>query len=231
MGFRAEPLKKKSNYYTIKDGSFRLPSHKDDPEVRPREYTNPKTGESGVAYEKGFKALYGVITDISFRENTLKDGTTLRSLNISLGEDEQGTEQVISLPIDSRYSSDFLKKLPAINLEQEVRLMPYDFEDQGPRQVGISVCHRNPDTDQFDVKVKDYFLEVVEKNGKKEYLNLFGFPKATEEDAHDWPFYFKKVNKFLINYATKNVLPKLNKSGVVEGLKEVANEEKGEIPF
>lgn len=209
MAFRSEPMKKRAVYYSIKDATFRLPSDKDDTEAVRREYKNPKTGDEGVAYERAFRALYGNITDVSFHENVLKDGTVLRSMNIALGEDDNGVAQIVSIPVDSRYTSDFLKRLPKIDLTKEVRLMPYDFEEKGPRQVGISVAHMNPDTQEFTEKVgNDFFVKVEEKDGKKIYTNLHGFPEVTDEDSSDWQFYFKKVNKFLVNYAKQNILPK-----------------------
>lgn len=207
--FHADPITKKANYYSIKDGSFRVKTDKDDSEAVRREYTNPKTGEEGVAYERAYKALYGVISDVSFHENSLKDGTVLRSLHIGLGEDENGVSQIISIPVDGRFSTDFLKRLPSIDLTKEVRLMPYDFEKDGPRQVGISVYTKD-EAENFTVKVDNNFFTKVEGEGtEKKYTNLHGFPEPTDDDAGDWPFYFKKVNKFLVAYAKENVLPKL----------------------
>lgn len=217
--FKADPLEKKSNYYAIKEASFRLPSNESDPDAIRREYTNPKTKEDGVAYEKAFKALYGIITDVYFRENSLKDGTVLRSININLGDDENGVAQIISIPQDSRYAADFLKRLPSIDLSREVRIMPYDFEKDGPRQVGLSVYHKNPDTDEFTEKVDNNFFTKVEGEGvDKKYTYLHGFPEATPEDASDWPFYFKKVEKFLINYAKENILPKFTEQGKADAV-------------
>lgn len=208
MTFHAEPLKETATYYSIKEASFRLRSDKEDKEAVRREYTNPKTGEDGVAYERAFKSLYGVISNVSFHENALKDGTVLRSLHIGLGEDENGIKQIISIPVDSRYATDFLKRLPKIDLTKEVRLMPYDFESEGPRQVGISICHKDEESN-FAVKVDNNFFTKVEGEGTdKKYTNLHGFPEATEEDASDWAFYFKKVNKFLVSYAKENICPK-----------------------
>jgi len=210
MTFHADPLEKKAVYYSIKDASFRLKTDKEDPEAIRREYTNPKTGEEGVAYERAFKALYGVISDVSFHENALKDGTVLRSLNISLGEDDNGVSQIVSIPVDSRFATDFMKRLPNIKLSEEVRLMPYDFEPkEGARQVGISIMHKDS-ADNFTEKVENtFFTKMEEIDGKKVYTNLHGFPEATEEDASDWAFYFKGVNKFLVKYTKENIIPKL----------------------
>lgn len=211
--FKADPVKKRANYYSIKEATFRLPSDKDDVEAVRREYKNPKTGEEGVAYERAYKALYGVISGIAFTENTLKDGTTLRSINIELGEDENGVTQIISMPLDSRYTTDFLKRLPSIDLKREVRLMPYDFQKDGPRQTGLSVFHKNAETDEFTEKVDNNFFTKVEGEGtEKVYTNLHGFPEVSDEDREDWPFYFKKVSKFLINYTKENIIPKFDKN-------------------
>lgn len=209
MAFHAEPLKKQAVYYTIKDASFRIETNEDDPEAVLRTYKNPKTGEEGKKYERAYKALYGVIDDVSFHENALKDGTVLRSMNIGLGEDEDGIAQIISIPVDSRYATDFMKRLPTLDLSKEVRLSPYDFEPkQGPRQVGLSVYHKD-DADNFTVKVDNtFFTKVEEVDGHKTYTNLHGFPEPTDEDSSDWPFYFKKVNKFLVSYTKENVLPR-----------------------
>lgn len=212
--FRAEPLEKKAVYFSIKDASFRLKTDKEDPEAVRREYTNPKTGEEGVAYERAYKALYGVISDVSFHENALKDGTVLRSLHIGLGEDENGVSQIVSIPVDGRFATDFLKRLPSLDLTKEVRLMPYDFEKDGPRQVGISVYTKD-DADNFTVKVDNNFFTKIEGEGtEKKYTNLHGFPEPTDDDKDDWPFYFKKVNKFLVAYTKENILPKLEAGAV-----------------
>jgi len=208
--FKAEPAEKKSTYYSIKEGTFRLKTTKEDPTAVAREYTNPKTKESGVAYERVYKALFGVVHGITFQENTLPDGTVLRSININLGNDEDGIAQVVSIPLNSRYTSDFLKKLPNVNLSQEVRLSPYDFEpDEGPRRVGLGMTQMDEDGN-FTHKIGDFFVKVEEKDGQNVYTNLHGFPEATDEDKSDWPFYFKKVEKFLINYTKENILPKFD---------------------
>lgn len=207
--FHAEPLKKKATYYSIKEATFRLKTDKEDAEAQRREYTNPKTGEEGVAYERVFKFLVGVIQDISFVDSALKDGTILRNLHINLGEDENGISQIVSLSVDDRYATNFMERLPNIDLTKEVRLTPYDFEKDGPRRVGISVAQRD-EADNFTVTIDaDFFKKSEEVNGEKKYLNLHGFPEATDDDRSDWPFYFKKVNKFLIAYTKENIVPKL----------------------
>ncbi len=205
MTFKAEPASKKANFYKIKDGTFRLPTTKEDPAAVARPFTNPKTKTDGVAYERSFKSLYGQIHNITFQEKILEDGTRLKSLNISLGEDEEGTGQIISLPEDSRYASDFLAKLPNIDLAKPVGLAPYDFEKDGPRQVGISLTQEIDDTVK---KITDFFVEKVQIGMETKRSYSHGYPEATDDDKSDWKFYFTKVNKFLVKYAQQNILPK-----------------------
>ncbi len=212
MTSRAEPLKQRADYYSIRDGSFRLPTSKDNPAAILREWKSPDGSREGVEYELGFKALYGRIVDVRFHENTIKDGKTFRNVNIVLDENEDGVAQIISMPLDSRYTADFLKKLPLVKLDEEIRLMPYDFEKDGPRQVGLSIYHKGGN-DEFSVKVENnFFTKVEDKDGEKVYTNLHGFPEATDEDREDWPFYFKKVSKFLVNYTKEHIVPKFTLS-------------------
>lgn len=220
--FQTEPVKERANFYSIKKGedgrtAFRLKTSSQDPQAVARPYTNPKTKEEGVAYERQFNALIGVIENIEFVENSLADKTILRSINISLGKDEDGVAQVISLPQDSRFAADFLRKLPNIKLDEEVRFAPHDYEKDGRRKVGIYIDHRNPETGKFDVNVLDFFTKFEEKDGKWTVTNLNGIPEATEDDSQDWPFYFKKVEKFLINYAKTHIIPRFSQENAATG--------------
>ena len=209
MSFHAEPMKKKATYYSIKEATFRLKTNKEDPEAQLREYTNPKTKEEGVAYERVYKFLCGLITDISFVDSTLKDGTILRNLHINLGENDDGISQIISLGVDDRYATDFMKRLPNIDLTKEVRFTPYDFEKDGPRRVGISVAQKD-EADNFTIAINNNFFTKVEGEGAdKKYTNLHGYPEPTEDDSSDWPFYFKRVSKFLIASTKENIIPTL----------------------
>lgn len=210
MTFKAEEANKKANFYKIKEGSFRLKTTQDDPKAVARPYTNPKTKSEGVAYERVFPALSGLITNVYFSEFLLEDGTRLKSLNIKLGEDEEGTEQIVTVPEDSRFAGDFLSKLPNINLGLIVRLAPFDFEKDGPRRVGISVTQdKGDDTIK---KIENFFVEKTVANENTNYKNLHGYPEATDEDKSDWPFYYKKVNKFLVQFAKTNILPKFDET-------------------
>lgn len=210
MTFKAEEANKKANFYKIKEGSFRLKTTQDDPKAVTRPYINPKTDEKGTAYERVFPALNGVISNIYFSEVILDDGTKLRSLNIKMGEDSQGAEAIATMPEDSRFATDFLSKLPNIKLDKPVRMAPFDFEKDGPRRVGISITQESRESDigAGPDKVESFFVEKMVIGTETKYKNLHGYPEATDEDKSDWPFYYKKVNKFLVQFAKTNILPK-----------------------
>lgn len=213
MSFTAEEQAKKANFYKIKEGSFRLKTTQDDPKAVARPYTNPKTDEKGTAYERVFPALNGVISNIYFSEVILDDGTRLRSLNIKMGEDSQGAEAIATMPEDSRFATDFLSKLPNISLAHKVRLAPFDFQpEKGGRKVGISITQEVDKDYGEPQKVKNFFVAEAHEGNETRYRNINGMPEPTDEDKSDWPFYYKKVNKFLVQFAKTNILPKFQDS-------------------
>lgn len=214
MAFKAEPSRAKANYYGIKEGSFRLPSTIDDPAAVKREGTNPKTGQSFVAYERSFYYLSSMIKDVRFVDNTTDDGTVLRSLHIVLEDDLEGKGQIISVPQDSRWATDFLKCLPNIDITKEVMLRPYDYigKKDGKRKAGLGVQQANVQG-EFIERVEDYFTEVTVVEGKNVFAEKHGFPAPSEEDRDDWKFYFQKVSKFLVKYTKENVQTKFRTAG------------------
>ena len=187
-----------TRFASIKEGSIRVKTTEDDtsPNLVKREYTNPTTKEDGVAYELKYAFLDGFIENIEFDEldwgkvlNITIDGITL-SINTS-----------------SRFGTDFMMKLPNIDLSKEVRIRPYDFEskDNGKRIVGLSIM-------QGESKIQSFFTEKT-KDGKFKSVN--GIPEVKPEDykkfdKDDWNMHFTKVKKFLIEYTEKKVLPKAN---------------------
>lgn len=207
---KAEPLRKPANYYSIKEGSFRLPSDESVKDAIRREFTNPRTGAKGVVYELGYYSLSGFIQDIKFQDTVLDDGVTLRRLNIVLDPDADGKQQIISMDIDSRYADDFLAKLPSIDLSKEVLLRPFDYKNKkGQRKLGMSVDHMN-ETGEWVVRVDNFFVTAKKEGDGFVFSYKHGYPEATAEDREDWKFYFQKVNKFLVKYAKENVLPKMS---------------------
>ena len=83
-----------------------------------------------------------------------------------------------------------MKKLPAINLSQPVKLIPYSFEDEkGKSKKGVTVY-------QGENKIDSYYWDKMEKK------SINGMPEpegdTSKFDSDDWKMHFMVVRKFLI---------------------------------
>lgn len=212
-------------WYSIIEGKFHQKVDKDTDGAVMREWSTPD-GKSGVKYELVFNALFGLIEDIR-----IEDSEYGKQIKIYLDKDENGRTPVIVTSADSKYGVDFLKKLPNVKLEQEVRFLPFDFEnDDGQRVIGLRLEHKDSDG-KYTVKLGNYFYD----GGK----SINGFPVPPENardtwDKKDWKNYFEyTVVKFLIGYTIENVLPKLKTKPSSSVLPEYPEEEinPDDIPF
>lgn len=172
------------------DGTLRLQVPEGTEGAVRREYES-SDGKKGVKYEQVFKSLSGKITNIEEYE-----GDYGISLLVTFTYD--GGEDIIAFSTSTPYGEDFMKKLPAINLEEFVTIQPYSFtDDNGKMRKGVSIT-------QGDQKIQNFF---VEKNGD-EYKNLHGYPEPNgdESSSDDWKVYFLQCRKFLLNYTRENFI-------------------------
>lgn len=144
-----------------------------------------RTGQtpSGATYSKWeivFPGWSGIILDIRVFENEFGE-----TCNIEMDD------VIISMPTDSRYFSDIIKKLAGADIQKEVTISPYDFEDkEGKRRSGVTVI-------QDEKKLSDHFANW--ENGRPTYKE--GFPQPDEKmSKDDWKIYFLSVKKFLKNW-------------------------------
>lgn len=183
-----------NKYVTIlSDGTLRLPSTEGAEGAVRREYET-SDGKTGVKYEQVFTEISGFITKVEFHE-----GEYGKLLQVTMSE--EGEEDVIlSIQTGSNYGEDFMKKLPAINTQEKVRVVPYAFEDEnGKKKKGLTVY-------QNGEKVKNFFQEGEGKESKM----LYGYPavpkvaKGKVISSDEWKMYFMQVRLFLINYIEEN---------------------------
>jgi len=209
------------HWYSVIDGKLRRKVEKDTPGAVMREWK--VKDKSGVKYEILYNALFGTIQNIEIR-----DGEYGQQIVIELDEDDDGNKPLIGLSVKSRYGADFLKKLPNIKLDQEVRLMPFQFEDDnGKERIGLSVAHKD-ENDKFNVKVENFF-------GKDS--NVSGFPNPSEDakekwTSDDWQNYFGyQLPKFLVKYAEENILSKFHVEPAKVDYPEEKSIDPDAIPF
>lgn len=205
----AEQSQQSGVWYTINEGKFKRKVTEDTPGAIRRDWETPD-GKSGTKWELHYNALFGVIENIK-----IQDGDYGKTVNVYLDKDENDQTPIVSFSLNSKYGIDFLKKLPNIKLDQEVRLMPFNFKNDKDEEVtGVRVDHKDEE-EKFKNKVDNYFF-----NGTKT-VNGYPEPVANAKeiwDKADWKNYFTyTVPKFLVAYATDNVLPKFSNVPVSQG--------------
>ena len=170
------------------DGSLRVQVQEGTPDAVRREFEK-SDGTKGVKHELVYDALSGKITNVSFFEG---DYGKLLQVKIT----DKGSSVYLSLSTSLNFGEDLMKKLPNINLDEDVKLVPYSFEDDnGKTKKGITVY-------QNKEKVKNFFFDADNKK------NINGYPDPEGDigkyDSDDWKLYFISARKFLVEYTEKN---------------------------
>lgn len=164
--------------------------------VTKRDFTNPSTGESGVAYELEHTNLTGFITEAKFVD--LEFGQLFK-----LTVEKDGEKAILSFKTGAdNYFVDFLKKIPNVDLTKEVNIAgAYDFTSTNKagrekRYVGVTIK-------QGGEKIKGAYWD-----GKK---SPKGYPKMEEAnpDSDDWQIFFKVEAKYLKKQFIEKILPNI----------------------
>lgn len=163
------------------DGTFRFPVPEGTPNSVERKWT--VDDKSGVKHELVWKSITGKITNV---EIVVASFGSLLQITVN---DEAG-DLTISIPQGNNFAIDLMKKLPNVNLEKEVKLTPYSFENEKGQAVkGVTL-------EQEGVKITNFFYD-----GEK---NINGFPTpegdTTKYTKNKWKSYFGTVEDFLVEY-------------------------------
>lgn len=223
IGYSAEKAK---FFSVLADGKFHHSVPEGTPNAVKREYET-SDGKKGFKWDIIADSIEGTMSSISTR-----DGDFGKQLHIAFAPDEKGTEPVvISLNVASNFAEDFLKKLPNINVDKPVKLVPYSFEDEkGKNKRGITVY-------QEDKKLQSYYHEVKKsKDGKEKIVAINDYPEipkeAKEWESDDWKVFFVQARKFLLKQLEKHPLYNLAYLKSTEGQVEYPKSEDGkEIPW
>lgn len=172
------------------DGKIRVQCKEGDEGAVRREYET-SDGEKGVKFEQVYDNLDGKITGIEFKDGEFGKQIIVEIAGVSL-----------AMSTASNFGEDFMKKLPMINLEQEVALFPYSFnsKDTGKNVKGITVY-------QADNKLPNFFWDYEENTSCNGYPVPEGDTKKYDSD--DWKMYYMTARKFLIKYTEDNIIAKM----------------------
>lgn len=180
-------------YTVLADGAFHTQVPEGTQGAVRREYET-SDGKKGVKHELVAQSIGGRINSINIYE-----GDYGKQLQVAIG-DEGKTELTIYLSASSPFGEDFMKKLPNIDTDKDVKLTPYAFEDdKGKKRRGLSI-------QQGDVKIEGFYHEekdekIVAKNGYPEVP-----AEAEKWDSDDWKLYFATARKFLLSKVQEHKL-------------------------
>lgn len=138
--------------------------------------------QTKVKWEILHKNLKGHLRSVEFK---VGDFGKQAIFTITSGDD---TAQLF-LPVKSRYFTDFAKKIPTMDIKEEITINPFDFVGKNDKQVtGMTVY-------QGAAKLGSYYW-----NGS-EAIN--GIPTVVGDykdyDSDDWAAFFTNERNFLVN--------------------------------
>lgn len=179
------------------DGMIRVKADKETPGAKYREYET-SDGTKGSKYELEYSELSGKIIGLEFF-----DGDYGKVLQVKVKDGDEVI--VLCLTVSSNFCEDFMKKLPNVDLSKEVTIKPYSFEDKITKKLkkGVTII-------QGEEKAANFFIKDL---GDNKYGLTNGYPAPEKDktyDKEDWKIYFMQARKFLVNYITENIIPKIN---------------------
>lgn len=204
-----ELLKTTKPYLSIVQGRLNQKVSEDTEGAVKREY-ELKDGTKGVKFVKYFKNWTGRITDLRVKQTDF--GQML---------DVVFDDAVLSLNTESRYFTDFSKKLRGANVNQPITIAPFDFEPDGKRVVGVLMV-------QNGQKLRNYYWE----NETKRTINGFPIPQEKNMTKDDWKVFFIGVKKFLLKeleLIKQEINPEVTQEMVDESFDEAIVEAQNEM--
>lgn len=186
-------LKENQTYATVlADGLIHIPVEEGTEGGKWRTYKT-SDGTEGKKFEKVYSEIIGKITKIGFQQG--KFGVQLQ---LTIDEGEEG-KTVLCLSTSSNYGEDIMKKLPNVDLEKTVKIVPYSFkDDKGKAKKGVTIFQKNEAGES--VKLGNYFYDAE----KKENIHGYPTPKPTKKErtSDQWKLYYGEAREFLIQFIT-----------------------------
>ncbi len=176
-------------YYSIVGGTFTTKVPASHPQAKER---INKLGKQ--VFEREVGGLEGKIENIDIEQSEYGP-----QLKITLSANSEGKNPVIGIGLETKHGRELLRKLPAVDLNDDVRFIPYKFTPEGADDAisGLNLF-------QNDIKVGSHFWDANTKTFKD------GHPIIDWNEASDSKKKIYKIERdeFLKNYLIKNILPK-----------------------
>jgi hypothetical protein len=195
---KVEPRQEGNFVSILADGLFHLTATEETEGAVKREYET-SDGKKGEKWELVYSELSGKISKVEFR-----DGNFGRSLQITVLDGEEDPV-IISTGASGNFGMDIMKKLPAVNLEEEVKFVPYSFkDDKGKIKRGMTIY-------QDEEKIPNFYYDEVKKENKFDFPEI-DTAKLKKKKKNYWKGYFLEVEEFLVDDITKRL--KIEKSDI-----------------
>ena len=191
-------------HLSIIKGTLMQKSTEDNPDAVRRDWED-SDGNKGTKWEIPYSSVEGLIVGVDF-----KDGDYGEQVIVSMTDVDEKIK--IYMPTDSRYFTDFAKKLPNINLWEDVTLSPYDFDgDNGKQNKGVSIK-------QGGEKLHSFYYDFEDKktinNLPQPDKNASTKDHEDKYDKDDWKIFFMKQKKFLKKAVMDMSFPKVPKKNI-----------------
>jgi len=219
-----------SIFSVLADGKFHHTVTEETPGAVKREWESSDGQKSGVKWELLAQSITGLIANLG-----VYDGDYGKSILITFAGENKATGDtltdmanddsvVVSLSAQSNFGEDFLKKLPNIDIDKPVKLVPYSFEDdKGKKKRGVTVY-------QDDVKLQSAYHKENAKTKKFNAVN--GYPAIPKEakdwDKDEWKLYFGQARIFLLGEIKKHALFNMERMKRVKEAKKLDEEYPGD---
>jgi hypothetical protein len=195
----------------LADGTFRVVVPEGTEGAVRRDWDSKDGKTKGTKFERVYESVEGLITNVM-----LYDGDYGTNLQLSIDDGE-----LVSLGIATPFGEDIMKKLPNVDFDKKVKLVPYSFEDDNGRtRRGITIYQGH--------KIDNFFYDKE----KREPVNGYPIPEGDTKTygTDDWKIFYLKARKFLVDY-TMNNCPKFNvvKEETKVEVKSEDNDEESEI--
>lgn len=138
-------------------------------------------------WELTYPGVKGFVTGVA-----TFDGEYGTNILISI-KDANNEEFTLSLNAKSKYSEDFLHKLPNVNFAECIVIKPYNFTDGERKMAGVSLT-------QGDVKLTNAYNW---KNEAGEWESTEGYPQVDEKkkpkNSDQWMIFFTQRREWVLD--------------------------------
>ena len=201
MGLSVSQQTKKT-YVNIVGGKFAIKAKEGDEGARSRKNKNNE-----MVWEHIYDTLTGIISDVK-----VERVEALKAYNYIVEVNDVGDVYYVNIPVESRYGDSFAMKLLNIEKGGVYTMMPYDFQAEGKKNIGIAIYDGT---------------EVVKGQGIKPYFSKEtpnGMPVPKRQlDEDEYKAYQLTKRKFLREQVGKWTVP--------TPAKDVPQVESDDLPF